>query len=149
MRPRISLLILAVLVLLTAGCRSGEFKDLDMPIYQRMPDLLAANEFVYDHVEKNEDGSVKVNFEKGRMFLWLRTGSDMDEVARQETISEALELFHDQYVDNPENLKKDGSFKREVIFINGYVEETELYILEWNLNEENPNILNNRSGNYF
>ena len=46
------------------------------------------------------------------------------------------------------NRRKDGTFYRKVIHIRGFVEDTELYVIEWDLSEENPNLISDRYG-YF
>src|SRR3990170_2415260 len=101
---RIMLLSLAVLILFAAGCRTGEYKG-DLEIYEAMPALLEQNPDIVKNMARNEDGSLRVEFEKGEMRLWMREGSDMDVSARMETTSDAFELFHAQYMQS-EKVKK-------------------------------------------
>lgn len=134
---------------LLLGCRTGEYK-VDLLIYQEMPALLAADTELASNIAKNPDGSLMVTFEKGTMYLYLRTGSDMNEEKRQVAASDAFVIFHQAYMNHPENLKKDGTtYYRQKIYIHTFVEDTELYIIEWELGKENPEVTNDRSGNYM
>lgn len=148
MNKRFLLFILVLGVVFTGGCRTGEY-NVDLLIYEEMPALLAANETLVNLLEKNEDGSLKVEFEKGEMFLHIRTGSDMHVTVRQEATQAAFEIFHQAYMGREENLRKDETFYRQKIYVHGFVEDTELYVLEWDLNEAEPNVLDNREANYM
>lgn len=148
MNTRICLGILAIAIVFSAGCRTGEYK-VDLDIYKQMPGVLVAEPSLPDYLAKNEDGSIKVSFEKGEMFLWLRTGSSMDEDTRKKVVSKALELFHQQYMDNPDNRRGNGTFFRQKVVVRGYVEDIELYIVEWDMSLEHPNMVKDRSANYI
>jgi len=147
MTYRILLALASITFLFFAGCRTGEYKA-DLEIYEIMPQLLAESETAHNFA-MNEDGSVKVEFEHGVMFLWLKTGSTMDEVARMEAASKALEIFHEQYMNSETNRKNDGSMYREMIGLKAYVDDVELYVIEWSLDEERPSVISNRAGNFF
>ena len=147
MNLRTAVIALSILLLLIAGCRSGEY-TVDLEIYEEMPALLAAGPSAND-MARNDDGSIKVEFDKGWMLLSLREGRDMDEDARNKAVSDALEIFHQRYLDSPHNRKKDGSFFRKVIGVKGFVGDIELYVIEWDLSLDHPNVLNNRAGNFF
>jgi hypothetical protein len=146
MITRITLAIIAILLLATVGCRTGEHNTVDLPIYERMPGLLTAEPELQGKLLTDEAGNIVVEFEKGTMFLHLALG--MDPITGKEAISMAFQIFHDQYMNTPENIKKDGSFRREIIFMKAYIEETELYVIEWDLAEDNPNVKNDRYGNF-
>jgi hypothetical protein len=147
MTYRVLLALVSITILFVAGCRTGEYRA-DQEIYERMPQLLAESESANNYA-RNEDGSIKVEFDKGTMLIWLRTGSDMDEVAREKAASDALEIFHEQYMNSETNRHKDGSMYRKTIGMKAYVEDVELYVFEWDLDEENPVLTNNRAGNFF
>jgi len=140
---RTAIIALGVGLIFLIGCRTGEYR-LDLKIYETMPGLLAADPELAARLFKNEDGSIKVEFEKGEMFLYLALG--LDEDTRMQAASDAFEIFHEQYMNNPDNRKKDGTFWREVIRLRGFVEDTELYVLEWDLSEEKPTVKSNRYG---
>jgi hypothetical protein len=142
---RTAIIVLGIVLVFLAGCRTGEYR-IDREVYAAMPGLLAADTELADGLFKNEDGSIKVEFEKGEMFLYLALG--LDEDTRMQTASDAFVIFHDQYVNNPDNRRKDGTFIRKVIRLRGFVEDTELYVIEWDLSEDNPNVISNRYG-YF
>lgn len=148
MKKKIILAVLFIGMVTLAGCRTGEY-NVDLVIYEKMPALLAANAELAADLAKNEDGTIMVEFEKGEMFLYLRTGRDMDEGARNMATQTAFEIFHQQYMDDEDNLRGDGTFYRKLIIVRGFVEDTELYILEWNLNDEAPKVRSNRFGNYM
>ena len=135
-------------IVFLAGCRTGEYK-VDLLIYEEMPALLAANEQLASNLEKDENGNLRVEFEKGTMYLYLRAGSDMNEERRQVAASDALVIFHQAYMDHPENLREKGGFFRETIYSKTYVEDIELYVMEWDMDTEDPEVTNNRSGNFF
>ncbi len=145
MLRKIAILAIGVAVLMIAGCRTGEYKA-DLEIYERMPSILAADPELQGKLMLNDDGTPKVEFEKGEMFLYLALG--LDEGTRKEAVSRAFELFHQQYMESETNRRKDGTFYRKVIHIRGFVEDTELYVIEWDLSEENPNLISDRYG-YF
>ena len=145
---RIMLLSLAVLILFTAGCRTGEYKG-DLEIYEAMPALLEQNPDIVKNLARNEDGSLRIELEKGEMRLWMREGVDMDVSARMETTSDAFEVFHAQYMQSEKVKKENGEFYREKITLKSYVDDIELYVLEWDLKSADPNVLNNREGNFF
>ena len=148
MFQRILLFILAILILTVAGCRSGEFKA-DLEIYEAMPGLLEEYPAVTADLARNEDGTLKVYFEKGEMHIWFRAGRDMDVVSRQEAASTAFEIFHAAYMQSEVNKRAKGGFYREKIFLRGFMEDIELYVIEWGLEDENPNVISNREGNFF
>lgn len=148
MIKKIILTVLFIGMVILAGCRTGEY-NVDLKIYEEMPALLAANEELAANLAKNEDGTIMVEFEKGEMFLHLRMGRDMDEGTRNLATQTAFEIFHQQYLDHEDNLRGDGSFYRKLILVRGFVEDTELYILEWNMNDESPKVRSNRFGNYM
>lgn len=148
MIKKIILTVLLIGMVILAGCRTGEY-NVDIMIYEEMPALLAANEELAADLAKNEDGTIMVEFDKGEMFLHLRTGSDMSEGARNMATQTALEIFHQQYLDHEENLRGDGSFYRKLIVVRAFVEDIELYVLEWNMNDEGPRVRSNRFGNYM
>jgi len=143
---RITLITVLIGLLFVIGCRTGEYK-VDLEIYERMPGLLTADPDIADNLFYNEDGSLKVLFEKGEMHLWLAFG--LDEQTRMQVISDALMIFHEQYMNDPLNKRKDDTYYRELIFIKGFVEDTELYVIQWDLNDENPDITSNRFGNFM
>jgi hypothetical protein len=148
MKNRILLIGFFIGMTLLMGCRTGEY-NVDLAIYQEMPALLAADTALADIIAKNPDGSLMVTFEKGEMSLHLRAGSDMNEEKRQVATSDAFVVFHQAYLNHPENVKKDGTFYRQKIYIHTFVDTTELYILEWDLGEPDPHVTNDRSGNYM
>jgi hypothetical protein len=141
----ITLALSILLVFVCAGCRTGEY-PVDHEIYSAMPGVIAQHPELAAQIAKNEDGSLKMTFEKGVMSIWVELG--LDEDSRRTIVSNALQLFHEQYMTNPNNKKENGSWVREVIGCKGYVEDTELYVIEWNLNEERPNVTNDRYGNF-
>jgi len=147
MTYRFLLVMVSIMLVIGGGCRTGEY-NADLEIYEQMPQILAESEYAHN-MAKNEDGSIKVEFEKGVMYLWLRTGSDMHEVARRDAASDALVLFHEQYMNSETNRRKDDSFYREKIGLKAYVEDIELYVFEWDLSKEDPDLISDRSGNYF
>ncbi|MCK4720614.1 hypothetical protein KAU08_08140 [bacterium] len=148
MKKKIILGVLFIGMVILTGCRTGEY-NVDLEIYEEMPALLAANEELAADLAKNEDGTIMVEFEKGEMFLHLRAGRDMDEGARNIATQTAFQIFHQQYLDHEDNLRGDGTFYRKLIVVRGFVEDTELYILEWNMNDEEPKVRSNRFGNYM
>jgi hypothetical protein len=143
---RIVILAAIIGLLFIVGCRTGEY-NVDKRIYAEMPALLTADPDIAENIFYNEDGTPKVTFEKGEMFLWLAYG--LDEDTRRNVVSDALTIFHDQYMNAEDNKKKNGTYYREVIGIRGYVEDTELYVIVWDLNEPNPDITNDRYGNFI
>jgi hypothetical protein len=148
MKKKIILGVLFIGMVILTGCRTGEY-NVDLVIYEEMPALLAANEELAADLVKNEDGTIMVEFEKGEMFLHLRAGRDMDEGARNIATQTAFQIFHQQYLDHEDNLRGDGTFYRKLIVVRGFVEDTELYVLEWNMNDEEPKVRSNRFGNYM
>ena len=147
MTIRVLFLAVAVMVILSVGCRTGNYR-FDEEIYAKMPGVLAAEPTLKGKLATNPDGSVMVTFDKGEMFLTVANG--LDESTRKNVISKAFELYHSEYMNNPDAKKPDGTYRREKILIHGFVEENEQYVLEWNLapNAE-PNVLNDRSGNFM
>jgi len=135
-------------VLLIAGCRTGEW-NADIEIYEAMPGLLEEYPAVTADLDRNEDGTLNIYFEKGEMHIWFRAGRDMDVVSRQEAASTAFEIFHAAYMQSELNKRGNGELYRKKIFLRGFMEDIELYVLEWALDKENPNVLSNREGNFF
>lgn len=147
MTNRVLFLAVAVMVILSVGCRTGNYR-FDEEIYAKMPGVLAAEPTLTGMLATNPDGSINVTFDKGEMFLTIANG--LDESTRKNAVSKAFELFHNEYMNNPDAKKPDGTYRREKILIHGFVEDIELYIIEWMLapNAE-PNLLNDRSGNFM
>ena len=143
---KICLLFCGILILFSTGCRTGEYK-FDHVIYAATPALLQADEKLKGKLFINEDGSVKVSFEKGVMSVWF--AYKLDESTRMVACGDAFRIFHDQYINNPDVKKKDGKWRREKIGCKGYVEDTELYVLEWDLNAPKPTVTSNRYGNFI
>jgi len=143
---RITLGILCIGMMCLIGCRTGEYKA-DLEIYERMPGILAADPELENMLFLNEDGSVKVLFEKGEMHLWTAYG--LDESTRQRVVGRAFELFHNEYINSTLNKRNDGSYYRQKIIFRGFIDDTELYVIEWDLDEENPNVVSNRVGNFM
>ena len=147
MIKRYLLLGMAALVAFSAGCRTGNYK-FDYDIYAKMPGVLAAEPTLKDMIATNPDGSLMVTFDKGEMFVTVANGKD--ESTRKNVVSMAFELFHREYMNSPDVKRPDGTYRREKILIHGFVENVELYIIEWQLGEnEEPNLLNDRSGNFM
>jgi len=143
---KLTVALFSLLILAAVGCRTGEYK-FDLEIYKKMPDILKAEPTLAGEVATNPDGSVKVRFEKGTMYLTL--ADRKDENTRMTASTKAFELFHNLYLADPTAKKPDGTFRRDKIFFKGFVGETELYVVEWNLGEKQPNVISNRSGNYM
>ncbi len=136
----------AILVLVLGGCRTGEFR-FDHEIYSAMPALLGADEGIVANTAQNEDGTLSVTFEKGEMYVRLAHGTNA--ARRMVTISDALLIFHDQYISHPDVKRNDGGYRRESIRIRGFIDETELYVIRWDLGEDMPDVESNRDSNYF
>ena len=145
---RIILLSLAVGILFVSGCRTGEY-NVDLEIYEAMPGLIEQFPEVTADLAHNEDGSLRIMFEQGEMHLWFRAGRDMDVVSRQEAASAAFEIFHAQYMSNDKNKKGESGLYREIIYLKGYLDEIELYVIEWDLTQPDPNVKSNREGNFY
>jgi hypothetical protein len=143
---RIMIFVFIVLVAVTTGCRTGNYK-FDEEIYAKMPDLLKNDPQISQKIAYNQDGSPIVSFDKGTMFITMADG--LDQGTRQQIVSRAIEIFHQQYLDSPDAKKQDGSFRRDKIYLHGLVGETELYIIEWKLGAPAPLVTNNREGNYM
>jgi hypothetical protein len=142
---RLILVSLAVVLTAFAGCRTGNYK-FDKDIYAAMPGLLMADPDVKAKIAYNEDGTPKVTFDKGEMFLTL--ADRLDEDTRNIIAGKAFQIFHDQYINDPAVKKPDGSYRRDKIGLRIFVGDTELYVLEWKLGEEKPQVISNRYG-YF
>lgn len=143
---RIILLLAAILILLIPGCRTGEYQ-FDLEIYEQMPALLEADEDLARKIFRNEDGTLLVTFEKGEMYLNIAYG--LDPGSRQSVTSNAFQIFHDQYINHPDARKQDGSFRRESIRVRGFVDDTELYVIRWDLGDEAPDLENVRDASYI
>jgi hypothetical protein len=147
MIKRCLLLGLAALIALSTGCRTGNYK-FDYDIYAKMPGVLAAEPTLKDMIATNPDGSLMVTFDKGEMFMTVANGKD--ESTRKNAVSKAFELFHQEYMNSPDVKRPDGTYRREKVLIHGFVEDVELYIIEWKLDPTaEPNLLNDRSGNFM
>jgi len=146
MAKRLILAGLMTLLVISVGCRTGDYKY-DREIYERMKQILASDPQIKDKIAYNEDGTPMVTFKKGEMYLNVALG--LDEGTRQQVVSRALELFHEQYINHPDIKKKDGTYKREKIFIHGFVEDVELYVIEWKLGDPHPNLISDRHGNFI
>ncbi|HEX9745695.1 MAG TPA: hypothetical protein VGB30_09735 [bacterium] len=164
MKYRIILAGLAAILLFSAGCRTGNYQY-DKDIYARMPDLLMNDPelqgkmFIHQEGETVEfddkgqpkipeglAGSPAVAFDQGEMSLWF--AYKLDPGARRMAASRAFEIFHEQYMNNPDVRKSDGTFKREKIYFRGYIDDIELYVIEWTLGRDDPTVLNDREGNF-
>ena len=143
---RLILVSLAILLAVLAGCRTGNFK-FDKDIYAAMPGLLMADPDIKDGIAYNQDGTPKVTFDKGEMSLTLKDG--LDEGSRQKVVGKAFQIFHDQYMNNAAAKKPDGSLRRDKIGFHGFVGDTELYVLDWKLGDEKPQVISNRYGNFI
>lgn len=143
---KITLALFSVLILSISGCRTGEF-PFDKGIYDSMQGLLQADELTNKNIFKNEDGSMKIECEKGEIRVWLAFGLDPD--SRMQTVGRAFEIFHEQYMKTETNKKPDGTFRREIITCRGLVEDTELYVLSWIMSEPDPKVDSNRDGNFM
>ncbi len=143
---RITFGLICIGILFLLGCRTGEY-NVDLKIYEEMPGILAADPELTDMLGKNEDGSVQVEFEKGEMFLWF--AYCLDESTRQNVAGRALDHFHTQYLEHPDNRRKDQTFYREKILLRGFIDDVELYVIEWDLDMDHPNVVSNRHGNFM
>lgn len=146
MLKNIYMLFLAIILISINGCRTGEFK-FDHEIYSVVPSLITANPDLAQKIAYNEDGSPKVSFEKGTIFISFAHG--LDEDTRMKAAGEVFNIFHNEYIKRDDIKKKDGTYKRDKIFLKGYVDDVELYVIEWKLGNPKPSVVSNRYGNFM
>jgi len=143
---KIFLLVIAILVVASIGCRTGEYK-FDLEIYEQMPALLEANEDIASKIRRNDDGTLDVTYEKGEMFI--RLAYQLDPNTQQKVVSQAFEIFHDQYINHPEARNKEGKFRRQSIRARGFVDDIELYVVRWDLADPEPDLESDRYASYY
>jgi hypothetical protein len=143
---RILLLGIAIAVLLAAGCRTGEYR-FDTEIYAAMPALIEANPDLASKFARNEDGTLGITFEKGEMYCKFAYGLDPN--TQMNALSDAFQIFHDQYINREDTRWKDGTFRRESIRVRGLVDDTELYVVRWDLADAEPDLESSRQASYY